>query len=211
MNHPDWPAFVTAIIAEPDDDAVRLVAADFLEENGNPNRAAFIRIQIALAQLEASGLGHTSEAGALRKKEQWFLGPLSAPRLWAAEECPEFVRGTRTRAGSLALRGDGAERLTWRRGFVEWVTCEAVAWLRLGFAVRNRNPVTRVLLGRCERVDRDTWTAGLAALRGLRQVDLDSSYAVTGAGTAPAQGAELTEWLRERLPGTRVNVGRRPF
>ncbi len=48
-EHPDWPAFMAAIVADPDDDTVRLVAADYLEEHGDPDRAAFIRIQVELA------------------------------------------------------------------------------------------------------------------------------------------------------------------
>jgi uncharacterized protein (TIGR02996 family) len=205
MNHPDWPAFLAAIVAEPDDDALRLVAADFLEENGDPSRAAFIRVQIALARLEASGLGHTAEAGALRKNEQTFFGPLSSsPRLWAAEDCPELVHGTRTRAGFLALRVEGTERLAWRRGFVEWVACPVVEWLRVGVAVRARNPVRRVVLSGCERVDRDTWSAGLGALRGLRQIDL--SYVAPEADPPFDRAQELPPWLRERLPGTRINM-----
>ena len=209
MNHSDWSAFLAAIVANPDDDTLRLVAADFLEENGDANRAAFIRLQIALAQLEASGLGHSSEAGTLRKKEMAFLYRQVAPRLWAAEDCPEFVHGTRTQAGSLALRGEGAERLTWRRGFVEWVKCPTVDWLRHGVAIRKRNPVRRVILSRCEAVDRDAWSAGLDALRGLPQVDL--KYAGYTTGPAVARGSELSEWLRERLPGTRVNMEITPF
>jgi uncharacterized protein (TIGR02996 family) len=209
MNHPDWPAFLAAIVANPDDDTLRLVAADFLEENGDPNRAAFIRLQIALAQLEASGLGQTPEAGALRKKEQWYFGPLSGSRLWAAEDCPEFVHGTRTQTGPLDLRAQGADRLTWRRGFVEWVTCQTAEWLRHGASIRKRNPVRRVILSECASVARDTWSAGLDALRGLSQVDL--KYAGYATGTPVEQGAELCGWLRERLPGTRVNMEITPF
>ena len=207
MTHPDWPGFLAAIVAEPDDDTVRLVAADFLEENGDPDRAAFIRVQIALARLEVAGLGQSAEAGALRGKELALLAPPAlAPRRWAAEDCPELVHGTQTRAGSLALRGFDAELLTWRRGFVEWVKCPVVEWLRVGVAVRARNPVRRVILSASERVDRDTWSAGLGALRGLAQVDL--KYVVAVAGTRPpvAQASELIEWLRERLPGTRINT-----
>jgi uncharacterized protein (TIGR02996 family) len=210
MNHPDWPAFLAAIVANPDDAALRLVAADFLEENGDPNRAAFVRLQIALARLEASGLGQTAEAGALRKQERTFFGPLSSsPRLWAAADCPELVHGTRTGAGFLALRAEGVERLTWRRGFVEWVTCQTAEWLRHGVAIRKRNPVRRVILSGCERVARDTWSAGLDALRGLSQVDLKSAGYATG--TPVEQGSELAAWLRERLPGTLVNAEIRAF
>lgn len=42
--------FIAAIIAQPDDDTVRLVYADWLTENGQPDRGEFIRSEIELAQ-----------------------------------------------------------------------------------------------------------------------------------------------------------------
>ncbi|MBM3981375.1 MAG: TIGR02996 domain-containing protein [Planctomycetes bacterium] len=42
--------FLAAIIAQPDDDTVRLVYADWLAENGQPDRGEFIRAEIELAQ-----------------------------------------------------------------------------------------------------------------------------------------------------------------
>jgi uncharacterized protein (TIGR02996 family) len=42
--------FLKAILDNPDDDAVRLVYADWLEEQGNPDRAEFIRLQINFAK-----------------------------------------------------------------------------------------------------------------------------------------------------------------
>lgn len=39
-------AFLAAIIAAPEDDLPRLVYADWLDENGDPDRAEFIRLQI---------------------------------------------------------------------------------------------------------------------------------------------------------------------
>jgi uncharacterized protein (TIGR02996 family) len=44
-------AFLQAIINTPDDDTPRLVYADWLEENGDAERADFIRVQCALARL----------------------------------------------------------------------------------------------------------------------------------------------------------------
>ena len=44
-------AFLQRIRAFPDDDAPRLVFADWLDEQGDP-RGEFIRVQIALAQLD---------------------------------------------------------------------------------------------------------------------------------------------------------------
>jgi uncharacterized protein (TIGR02996 family) len=201
MKHPDWPAFVTAIIAEPDDDTRRLVAADFLEEHGEADRAAFVRVQIELARLNASELSHSPEADELRKKERAFLGPKSdyAP-LWAAEECPELVRVVphgRASSPLARLQVEGTERLTWRRGFVEEIRCPAAEWLRHGVAVRGRNPVRDVFLTGGESVNRDAWYTGLDALRGLRRLHLGP------IGHFPVLN-ELGEWLQGWLPGTEV-------
>jgi uncharacterized protein (TIGR02996 family) len=51
---PDDPAFIRAIAASPDDDAPRLIYADYLDETGDPAKAAraeFIRVQIEKARL----------------------------------------------------------------------------------------------------------------------------------------------------------------
>lgn len=47
----DREALLTAIRANPDEDTPRLVYADWLDENGQPDRAEFIRLQCELAQL----------------------------------------------------------------------------------------------------------------------------------------------------------------
>jgi len=60
MTHQD---FVEAILAEPSDDAPRLIYADWLEERGNP-RGEFIRVQVEMATLARYTYG----------------GPMPAPR-----------------------------------------------------------------------------------------------------------------------------------
>ncbi|MDY3558296.1 TIGR02996 domain-containing protein [Gemmata sp. JC673] len=59
----DGQALFRAVCEQPWEDTPRLVYADWLEENGNPVRAEFIRVQVALAQLPPA--------------EQW-LHPLAA-------------------------------------------------------------------------------------------------------------------------------------
>jgi uncharacterized protein (TIGR02996 family) len=49
MTHDD--AFVESIVEAPDDDALRLIYAAWLEEHDDFDRAAFIRVQIELARL----------------------------------------------------------------------------------------------------------------------------------------------------------------
>lgn len=48
MPPPGYEPFLRAICADPEDDTVRLVYADWLDENGDPDRAEFIRLQIDL-------------------------------------------------------------------------------------------------------------------------------------------------------------------
>jgi uncharacterized protein (TIGR02996 family) len=48
--------FLQAITDEPDEDAHRLVYADWLDEQGNPERAEFIRVQCELARLPCGSL-----------------------------------------------------------------------------------------------------------------------------------------------------------
>jgi uncharacterized protein (TIGR02996 family) len=46
---PDNP-FLKALLADPDDDTLRLAMADWLDENDQPARAEFVKVQIALAR-----------------------------------------------------------------------------------------------------------------------------------------------------------------
>jgi uncharacterized protein (TIGR02996 family) len=59
-------AFLQAIREHPDDDTHRLVYADWLDENGNPERAEFIRVQTELARLDE----FDPRVPALRLREQ---------------------------------------------------------------------------------------------------------------------------------------------
>src|SRR5262249_34394250 len=61
--------FLSDILAHPEDDAPRLVYADWLEENGQPERAEFIRLQIDLASLPE----HDPRRPELRARERALL------------------------------------------------------------------------------------------------------------------------------------------
>jgi uncharacterized protein (TIGR02996 family) len=196
VDHPEYAALLRAICAEPDDDTPRLVCADWLEEHGDADRAAFIRIQVELARLEAAGQGKSLEADTLRKKERAYLGPYSVkPGFWAAEACPELVRVIPGERGKPleSMRVEGAEQVTFRRGFVESVLCPAVDWIRHGPAVRGRQPVRRVALTYCDQLTRDHWYTMLPALRGLRVLCLTDC------------DREMISWVRSKLPGVLVS------
>lgn len=48
LANPTYQGLLDAILAEPDEDVHRLVAADWLDDHGQPERAEFIRVQVKL-------------------------------------------------------------------------------------------------------------------------------------------------------------------
>jgi uncharacterized protein (TIGR02996 family) len=126
-------ALLAAVRATPADDTVRLVYADWLEEQGEELRAEFIRATCAgdFGNLPAGSL---VREGALAQAKangvEWF-GPFGVVCL-RRELFQKEMTG-----GSVALV---------RRGFVEEVRAPADWWLAHGDAVTARHPVRAVRL-----------------------------------------------------------------
>lgn len=129
-----------AILEQPDDDTVRLAFADCLDENGDHDRAEFIRLQIAAAAKGDGGTywslhgtaGKPTRFGDLVKNEPWG----NAPSL-------EYVRSGKD-AGYLQASSSSAAVL-WRRGFIEGVLCSGVS-LGPQLGRLREHPVREVLL-----------------------------------------------------------------
>jgi uncharacterized protein (TIGR02996 family) len=118
MTHAD--AFLQAILNAPDDDAPRLLFADWLEEYGDADRAEFIRIQVALAW-PSSGL---------------------APALWSRQRELLDRHGEEWSAPARAV----AASCAFARGFIEEVEAEAGAFLDGAAELFRQAPVRRVRL-----------------------------------------------------------------
>lgn len=193
--HPEWEALRSAVVAAPDDDTVRLVAADWLDEHDDPDRAAFIRAQVELVR-QLIDDPKSADVARLRKIERAYLGPLSHfPGLWGATDCPQLVRVKPSAdRESLAFDVTGADRVRFRRGFVERVEVPAVEWLHHGVAVRATNPIEAVSLYDADQPTRDQWYQMLPALIGLPKLVLASA------------GGQTYEWLLGFLPGTLVDT-----
>ncbi len=73
----DGDALLRAILANPDDDTPRLVYADWLDENDQPARAEFIRVQIELARNPSLAV-MAREAVLLAQHEEKWLAPFKA-------------------------------------------------------------------------------------------------------------------------------------
>ncbi len=74
-------AFLRAISAAPDDSAVRLIYADWLEDQGDP-RAEFVRLQVRLREMPVEDPGRPQ----LQSREQQLRA--SCPAYWLARLDP---------------------------------------------------------------------------------------------------------------------------
>jgi uncharacterized protein (TIGR02996 family) len=129
----DDTALLAAIRAEPDDDTVRLAYADWLEENGQPERADFIRCQVRGLEV-----GPDARNGALTALPT---------RLWNGTRV-EWVGNAV--AAIFSGRGDAESviaEVQFSRGFVRVVTCGLKTWLDIGDEILASNPtLARVLI-----------------------------------------------------------------
>ena len=139
---------LAAVIAAPDDDFPRLVYADYLDETGRADRAAFIRVQVELATLPP---GDPRRADLLATADRLEDANRAA---WAAEYgCP-------------------AGALDYRRGFPEWVQCTPTQFCRWAGRLFDRAPVTAVRMwdeSDTEPADPD-WLIPMARSRHLSRV-----------------------------------------
>jgi uncharacterized protein (TIGR02996 family) len=114
-------AFLQRIRAYPEDDAQRLIFADWLDEQGDP-RGQFIRVQLALAELPADA----PERAALVRTERDLLAV-------HRDEWEAPFRGLATGP-------------VFRRGFVDEVKVEARQFLRSAHELFTAAPVRHVTL-----------------------------------------------------------------
>ena len=180
----EWSALLKAVVDSPADDLPRLVAADWLEEHGDPERAEFIRLQCA-AESDAS----PTLAWKIRTLANSLTG-----RLWAVEACPNLVTLAFAEGGPTltALSVQRSERVQFRRGFPDSVVCPAVEWLAHGTGTVPRQPLARVRLLLAFDVPIERWWAMLPTLRQLEIVEIRGYR------------SELLEFLRKNLPGVEV-------
>ncbi len=133
MTHEE--AFLEAILEAPDDDAPRLIFADWLEDNAQPDRAELIRVQCELARRPAEQRGEDLRTQAIRLLhahwDEW-VGPLC-----------ELVGPRAARMGEgwleLGMHTEALQRF--QRGFVESLTLEAGTFARRAEELYRLAPV----------------------------------------------------------------------
>jgi uncharacterized protein (TIGR02996 family) len=123
----DESTFLQAILDEPEDDGLRLIFADWLEERGDA-RGEFIRVQCELARMPAKDARRRRlqerERALLYKHERRWLGPLRGLLRWSR----------------------------FRRGFLDEVLLGAEAFVKNAELLFQLMPVTHVHLHRANAV-----------------------------------------------------------
>lgn len=117
------------IIEEPEDDGLRLIFADWCDDNGEPERAEFIRAQIEnyrLCRLDAPA--YSPERHDLLQTID-RLTPRTA----------DWILDTVDRKTFIAT-------VVWTRGFIDEVRCLPSVWCSYGPSVVRLHPIERVLI-----------------------------------------------------------------
>jgi uncharacterized protein (TIGR02996 family) len=194
----DRDALLAAILADPDDDTARLVYADWLQENGQTERAGFIRAQIEAVRAEPFG-----------------------PQARRADEHANKLLDSHRTSWIRHLHGGFAEWPRFERGFVAHLSVEPNGFVPRADALFAAEPVQSLKLFRF------AGTGGpvsfqplfeLPCLRQLRRLELSSRLFIEEeygelsacpylAGIRelslrdnPVPPAWLTETLRNRFP-----------
>ena len=132
------------ILDHPADDTVRLVYADFLEEQGQAERGEFIRVQLRLHQLAAPWPGGMAKAGYLASEVEELRGRerellIAGEQQWIAEAFGGMIHAT-------PEWPDAIQGWEFRRGFVGKIFCSPRCWLAHGREIVRAQPVERVEL-----------------------------------------------------------------
>jgi len=116
--------FLEAIVEEPDDDGLRLIYADWLDENAQPERADFIRVQVERARL-----------------------PDNDPRQWDLAERERQLLAEHEAAWTSALQ-PFVLRCGFRRGFIEEVAVNALTLVNHAQTIFRLAPVRHLAVRR---------------------------------------------------------------
>jgi uncharacterized protein (TIGR02996 family) len=134
-------AFVRGILDNPEDDSLRLVYADWLEERGDP-RGEFIRVQCCLAGMAPDDPRHAG-----LESREWELLTEHGGR-WV--DCP----GVKTLPALAEARGEQALLVTFRGGFPYSLTGPAAVWVAHGEALLKLETVRVVQMVGAARLER---------------------------------------------------------
>lgn len=143
----DREALLAAILADPGDDALRLVYADCLEEEGEAERAAFVR-QRGPWEFEFRGNWTAFEGSPRGSLHHELLRSLPRP---GGESLYRY---------SPPVEESAVLAVTLRHGFVSAAKCPLAYWLEHGPALAAAHPLGRVTLADADAIREDVTAGG---------------------------------------------------
>jgi uncharacterized protein (TIGR02996 family) len=188
----DERALLAAIIAQPDDDTVRLVYADWLQEHDQPERAEFIRVQCAYARLRYGSPEYERNGAELQSRS--FDLDQEFAESWIAE---------------LDLPPNQKTTCLFRRGMVGAVWCSVRYFLNHAGQILSSAPIEwvsfrQLAAGNIDALARSQYIAKVQGVEFL--LDGTSSALVTrylrGVSTSGLQAFELTSLTVNSLSNT---------
>jgi uncharacterized protein (TIGR02996 family) len=199
---PRHEAFLKAVIDAPDDDAPRLIYADWLEENGGAARAEFIRVQCEVANLPDGDPRKKllkNRAAALLKSHRHIWDPpvfQALGRLASHDALPQekwfLLLPLRQRISRVLSPSSARGALEYRRGFVGAVELGMREFLDQAEALFRIAPVQTIRFwsGSPERIPAILASPLLRRVRELElsAQELDDSDMVDLAGRAALGG-----------------------
>jgi len=155
-------AFIEMVRESPGDDAPRLVMADWFDEQGDDDRAAFIRTQVERSKLPVG----SRKLKALIRREQELLAASGHRWLGPLQSLFDKRRFNVTRASwedapGVAQLASNGEHVYWDRGFVSAVRTTPGRMRKSGDAALRHEPFDGLRLG-----FNGTTTAALEGLAG---------------------------------------------
>lgn len=156
-THPTYAGLLAAVLENPEDDDVRLIFADWLDDDGQAERAEFIRLQIAHewypgGPMEDFRAGRDQDELERCERElltpdnfwQWF-GDNGILPAWPGSPAVH-IQGTVCEVGYFGPPNRPHWELTVCRGFIESVSLPAEAWLANATALTASHPIREVTL-----------------------------------------------------------------
>lgn len=139
-------AFLLDILEHPEDDAVLLIFADWLQENGDPDRGEFIRLRVSAHSSPLQSAHEAREQDLLRRNWERWVAPLA--QLVGQERYEPWLRVNQPVLTSRVLSH-------FRGGFISALVLEAMTFLANAEAIFRLAPLTRLgFHGAGEKCDR---------------------------------------------------------
>jgi uncharacterized protein (TIGR02996 family) len=192
------------------DDTLRIIYADWLEENGQPERAEFIRVQVEIARMPNCIADEHTDGTIVQGKQSKQGDALAAcERELMSDHYLDWAAGPVEEAASVGEWVDGEDHWIYTRGFISSLRLPWESWRENADAILAAHPIEKVVLTTRPPDDHFRYLGGqhAAADEVMRRclaatwphIEFDLPPAVVGVGTSEQDiddfdGTPFTGW-----------------